>query len=64
MSTVTVGELTKHVDNRDQSAVMNVLHVKSDSWNLTKHVANRDQFAVMNVLHVNSDSGGSYQGCR
>ena len=31
MSTVTVEELTKHVDNRDQSAVMNVSHVNSDS---------------------------------
>ena len=26
---MTVGDLTKHVDNRDQSAVMNILHVNS-----------------------------------
>ena len=64
MSTVTVGKLTKHVDNRDQSAVMNVLHVNSDSQDLTKHVDNRDQSAVMNVSHVKSDSRGTYQACR
>ena len=29
MSTVTVGDLTKHVDNIDQSAVMNILHVNN-----------------------------------
>ena len=49
MSTVTVGELTKHVDNRDQSGVMNVFMSTVKVGELTKHVYNRDQSAVMNI---------------
>ena len=64
MSTVTVGDLTKHVDNIDQSVVMNIYISTMTVGHLTKHVDNRDQSAVMNILHVNSDSQGSYQACR
>ena len=63
MSTVTFGELTKHVDNREQSGVMNVYTSTVTVGELTKHVDNRDQSGVMNILHVNSDSRGTYQAC-
>ena len=64
MSTMTVGELTKHVDNIDQSVVMNIYMSTVTVGDLTKHVDNIDQSVVMNILHVNIDSRGSYQACR
>ena len=64
MLTVTVRDLTKHVDNIDQSVVMNIYMSTMTVGDLTKHVDNRDQSAVMNILHVNNDSRGSYQACR
>ena len=56
---MTARDLTKHVDNIDQSAVMNIYMSTVTVGELTKHVDNIDQSAVMNILHVNNDSRGN-----